>query len=103
MAQHIMTFEVENGLTKAKIDGIYMGGGKAAQVEASEEQIKDVVEDTVKANPEMTGEEPNLEGLELSGDKYAVPQGQTYTAGNGIAIANNVISLDIAVADEEGF
>lgn len=103
MAEHKMTFEVENGITKAKIDGVYMGGGKAAQVEASEEQIKDVVEDTVKANPEMTGEEPNLEGLELSGDKYAVPQGQTYTAGNGIAIANNVISLDIAVADEEGF
>lgn len=75
MAQHIMTFEVENGITKAKIDGVYMGGGKAAQVEASEEQIKDVIEDTIKANPEMAGDEPNLEGLEVSGDKYAVPQG----------------------------
>ena len=63
MAQHIMTFEVENGLTKAKIDGVYMGGGKAASM-----------------------------------------GGQTYTAGEGIAISeDNVISLDIAVADEEGF
>lgn len=105
MAEHKMTFEVENGITKAKIDGVYMGGGKAAKVEASEEQIKDVVEDTVKANPEMTGEEPNLEGLEVSGDKYAVPQGQgqSYTAGNGISITDNIISLDIAVADEEAF
>ena len=72
MAQHIMTFEVENGLTKAKIDGIYMGGGKAAKVEADENQIKDVVEDTVKANPTLVGDEPNLEGLEVSGDKYVV-------------------------------
>lgn len=75
MAQHTMTFEVENGVTKAKIDGVYVGGGKSAKVEADESQIKDVVEDTVKANPEMAGDEPNLEGLELSGDKYAVPQG----------------------------
>ena len=105
MAQHNMTFEIENGITKAKIDGVYMGGGKSAQVKASEEQIKDVVEDTVKANPEMAGGEPNLEGLELSGDKYVIPQsqGQSYTAGNGIAITDNVISLDIAVADEEAF
>ena len=105
MAQHTMTFEVENGITKAKIDGVYMGGGKSAKIEADENQIKDMVKDTVKANPEMTGEEPNLEGLELSGDKYAVPQGQgqTYTAGNGISIVNNVISVDYANADTEAF
>lgn len=36
MAQHKMTFEVENGLTKAKIDGIYMGGGKAASMGGKE-------------------------------------------------------------------
>lgn len=103
MTQHIMTFEVENGITKAKIDGVYMGGGKSAKIEADENQIKDMVKDTVKANPEMTGEEPNLEGLEVSGDKYSVPQGQSYTAGNGISITDNVISLDISVADEEAF
>ena len=40
-----------------------------------------------------------------SGDKYVVPQGQgqSYTAGNGISITDNIISLDIAVADEEAF
>ena len=94
MAEHKMTFEVENGITKAKIDGVYMGGGKAAQVEANEEQIKDVIEDTVKANPELSGTEPNLEGLELSGDKYAIPQDDNSSKLYELTVSFDMYDMD---------
>ena len=56
---------------------------------------------TVVANPELSGDEPDLTGLEVDGAKYKVPQGgggETYTAGEGINISeDNVISAEKTV------
>ena len=58
----------------------------------------------VIANPTLSGDEATLNGLEVDGRTFKVPQCQTYSAGNGIAISSSgIISLDIAVADEEAF
>ena len=59
---------------------------------------------TVIANPELSGDEPKLSGLEVNGNKFKVPEPKEYFAGNGIVISEEgMISLDIAVADEEEF
>ena len=47
MAQHTMTFEVENGITKAKIDGVYVGAGKSAKFGVDEEEVKKIIANTV--------------------------------------------------------
>lgn len=59
---------------------------------------------TVVANPELSGDEDDLTGLEVDGVKYKIPEAKVYSAGNGIAISEEgIISLDIAVADQEAF
>ena len=53
---------------------------------------------TVVPNPVIIGVAPTLTGLQINGDKYKVPQGggggSDYTAGDGIEIADDVISVD---------
>ena len=53
---------------------------------------------TVVPNPVIIGVAPTLTGLQINGDKYRVPQGggggSDYTAGDGIEIADDVISVD---------
>lgn len=59
---------------------------------------------SVVANPTLSGDDPNLEGLNIDGRTFKIHQGQTYFAGNGIAISDSgVISLDLANADKEAF
>lgn len=75
MAQNIMTFEVENGMTKAKINGVYMGGGKSVKIGVDEEEVKKIIANTVKPNPQLEGTEPDLTSIELNDEKYKISGG----------------------------
>ena len=70
-----MTFKEENGYIVCYINGKEVSRAKKASAGASTQDVIDIINDQIKANPDLSGTEPNLEGLEVSGDKYAVPQG----------------------------
>ena len=48
---------------------------------------------TVVANPTLAGTEADLSGLQVGSTKYKVPSGGSYSAGDGISISNNAISV----------
>ena len=91
---------------KKFIDSVKALGEKMTGKEIEGTKLIDIIDETadayegggsgggskVVANPELVGDEPDLTGLEVDGNKYKVPQGggQSYTAGNGIAITDNV-------------
>ena len=67
--------------------------GTGLAFEGSTDGIKaiKVTNAITEVSPASTG---NLESLKIGGVKYDIPQGQTYMAGRGITINNNVISAE---------
>lgn len=65
-----MTFQKEGDYVVCYINGKEVNRSKVSNTGTSEEEIIDVINDHIKANPTLVGTEPNLEGLEVSGDKY---------------------------------
>lgn len=45
------------------------------------------------ANPTLSGTESDLTALQIDNIKYKIASATTYTAGTGINIANNIISV----------
>ncbi len=70
-----MTFAEVDGYIVCYINGIEVSRAKKAADGTSTAEVIDIINDQIKANPTLEGTEPDLEGLEVSGDKYAVPQG----------------------------
>ena len=83
-----MTFKEEDGYIVCYINGKEVSRAKKASAGASTQDVIDIINDQIKANPELSGTEPNLEGLEVSGDKYAVPQGGGSSLMSDIVDAN---------------
>jgi len=48
---------------------------------------------TVVANPTLVGTEADLTGLQVGSTKYKIPSGGSYSAGSGISISSNTISV----------
>ena len=67
-----MTFKEEDGYIVCYINGKEVSRAKKSSAGASTQDVIDIINDQIKANPDLSGTEPNLEGLEVSGDKYAV-------------------------------
>ena len=65
-----MIFKKEGDYVVCYINGKEVNRSKISNTGSSEEEIIDVINDQIKANPTLVGTEPNLEGLEVSGDKY---------------------------------
>lgn len=95
-----MTFKEENGYIVCYINGKEVSRAKKASAGASTQDVIDIINDQIKANPDLSGTEPDLTGVEFSGDKYAIPEDTTYTAGNGITITEeNIINADVKVLE----
>ena len=69
---------------KKFIDSVKALGEKMTEKEIKGKNLIDVIDETadayeggskVVANPELVGDEPDLTGLEVDGNKYKVPQG----------------------------
>ena len=72
-----MTFAEVDGYIVCYINGVEVSRAKKAADGTSTAEVIDIINDQIKANPTLEGTEPNLEGLKVSGDKYAVPQGES--------------------------
>ena len=70
-----MTFAEVDGYIVCYINGVEVSRAKKAADGTSTAEVIDIINDQIKANPTLEGTEPDLEGLEVSGDKYAVPSG----------------------------
>lgn len=70
-----MTFQQEGDYIVCYIDGVEVSRAKKAADGTSTAEVIDIINDQIKANPTLAGTEPNLEGLEVGDNKYAVPQG----------------------------
>lgn len=68
-----MTFQQEGDYIVCYIDGVEVSRAKKAADGTSTAEVIDIINDQIKANPTLSGTEPDLTGLEVSGDKYAVP------------------------------
>lgn len=68
------------------------------------ELLKDTVGGgtTVKANPELVGDEPNLEGLEVEGIKYKVPEGGGSSVVPEYFISAQVLNEFAYIVDQDG-
>lgn len=61
-----MTFQKEGDYVVCYINGKEVNRSKLANTGSSEEEIIDVIDDQIKANPTLEGDEPDLEGLKAS-------------------------------------
>lgn len=85
-----MTFQQEGDYIVCYIDGVEVSRAKKAADGTSTAEVIDIINDQIKANPTLSGTEPNLEGLEVSGDKYAVPQG----GGGGSSLLSDIVDTN---------
>ena len=83
-----MTFKEEDGYIVCYINGKEVSRAKKSSAGASTQDVIDIINDQIKANPDLSGTEPDLTGVEFSGDKYAVPQGGGSSLLSDIVDAN---------------
>lgn len=83
-----MTFKEEDGYIVCYINGKEVSRAKKASAGASTQDVIDIINDQIKANPDLSGTEPDLTGVEFSGDKYAVPQ------GGGSSLMSDIVDVN---------
>lgn len=83
-----MTFQEEGDYIVCYIDNVEVSRAKKTADGTSTAEVIDIINDQIKANPTLSGTEPNLTGLQTGDTKYAVPQGGGSSLMSDIVDAN---------------